>query len=87
LKSEEKSWVYILENPLGKFYIGSTNNLQSRIAQHNSEEKTGKKFTHKFGPWVMVWKEEHPNRSLAMKREKQIKAMKSSKWIREKLLK
>jgi putative endonuclease len=87
LKSEEKYWVYILENPQGGFYIGSTGNIDNRIARHNAEEKSGEKFTHKHGPWLLVWKEQHPSRSSAMKREKQIKAMKSSKWIREELLK
>ena len=57
------------------------------MAQHNAEEKIGTKFTHKNGPWFLVWKELYESRSSAMKREKQIKAMKSSKWIREKLLK
>ena len=87
MKSENKYWVYILENPRGGFYIGSTGDLDKRIAQHNAEEKQNTKFTHKFGPWSLVWSELHQRRSSAMKREKQIKAMKSSKWIREELLK
>jgi len=87
LKSEEKYWVYVLENPQGRFYIGSTGNIDNRVAQHNAQEKSGTKFTHKFGPWCLVWKEQHLTRSSAMKRERQIKAMKSSEWIRAKLLK
>ncbi len=87
LKSEYCFWVYVLENPTGRFYIGSTANLERRISQHNAEDKVLTKFTHKSGPWNLVWKESHATRSLAMEREKQIKAMKSSKWIREKLLK
>jgi putative endonuclease len=72
LKIEEKYWVYILENPLGRFYIGSTGNLDDRIAQHNAEEKVGTKFTHKYGPWSLVWKEKHLSRSSAVKKEKRI---------------
>ena len=86
LTSEECFWVYILENPEGRFYIGSTGNLTDRVARHNADEKVGTKFTHRHGPWTLVWKEPHPNRSSAMKREKRIKSMKSAKWIRKQLL-
>ncbi len=43
-------WVYILENPKGKFYIGHTDDLQRRLSEHNSGEKIGSKYTHKNGP-------------------------------------
>jgi len=87
LKSEEEYCVYILENRQGLFYIGSTGNLDKRVGQHNAKEKVGTKFTRKHGPWLLVWKERHESQASAMKRERQIKAMKSSKWIREKLMK
>ena len=80
-------WVYILENPEGRFYIGSTADLAVRLEQHNSDQKVGTKYTHKNGPWQLVWQERHPDRSSAMRREKQIKSMKSAKWIRGQLLK
>ncbi len=86
MKSEEKYWVYILENPNGKFYIGYTSDLERRIGEHNSEIKDQRKFTHKNGPWRLVWFECHLSISSAMNREKSLKAMKSSKWIRERLL-
>jgi putative endonuclease len=79
-------WVYILQNPAGRFYIGQTDNLPIRIANHNRTDKIDGKFTRKNGPWVLVWSEEHPTRSAAMRRERQIKGMKSAKWIRENLL-
>jgi predicted GIY-YIG superfamily endonuclease len=28
-------WVYILENPAGKFYVGQTNDLERRITEDN----------------------------------------------------
>ena len=28
-------WVYILRNPQGRFYIGQTQSLESRLADHN----------------------------------------------------
>jgi len=80
------SWVYILQNPAGRFYIGQTDDLSTRIANHNRTDKIDGKFTRKNGPWILVWSEEHPTRSAAMQRERQIKGMKSSKWIRDILL-
>jgi len=62
-------WVYILQNPAGRFYIGQTNDLPTRIANHNRTDKIGGKFTRKNGPWTLVWSEEHPARSAAMQRE------------------
>jgi len=82
----EAHWVYILENPKGRFYVGYTSNLAQRLQQHNSDEKIGTKFTHKNRPWELVWKERHPSRSKAISRERQIKRMKSSRWIKENLL-
>ena len=69
--------VYILENPDGKFYIGQTENLQERLHSHNRTDKIDGKYCRKNGPWIVVWSEEHPSRSSAMIREKQIKSMKS----------
>ena len=43
-------------------------------------------YTHKHGPWTLVWKEPHATRGSAVARERQIKRMKSSRWIRENLL-
>ena len=79
-------WVYILENLVGRFYVGHTEDLQLRLGSHNRDDKTLGKFTRKNGPWKMVWEEEHPTRSSAMARERQIKGMKSARWIREVLL-
>ena len=80
-------WVYILENIAGKFYIGHTHALEARLISHNRTDKLRGAFTRKNGPWELVWKEEHPARSSAMVRERQIKGMKSAKWIRAELLK
>ncbi len=39
--------VYILQNPAGRFYIGHTDNLETRLANHNRTDKTlGKPSTH-----------------------------------------
>ena len=79
-------WVYILQNPQGVFYVGHTDDLQARLASHNREDQIAGKFTRKNGPWELVWSEEHQTRTSAMARERQVKAMKSARWIRERLL-
>ena len=79
-------FAYVLQNPAGKFYVGHTDDLKTRLANHNRPDVVGGKFTRKNSPWELVWSEPHPTRSDAMQREKQIKAMKSARWIRAELL-
>jgi len=79
--------VYILQNPVGRFYIGHTDNLGTRVNSQNRTDKISGKFTRKNGPWALVWSEEHADRSSAMRREHEIKNWKSARLIRERLLK
>jgi putative endonuclease len=79
-------WLYILQSSQGRFYIGHTEDIASRLESHNRNDQIFGKFTRKNGPWELVWSEEHPSRSSAMKRERQIKSMKSARWIRDQLL-
>ncbi|MCL1965854.1 MAG: GIY-YIG nuclease family protein [Candidatus Bathyarchaeota archaeon] len=57
----------------GSFYTGSTKDLEARIQLH----KTGKgaRYTKIHKPQKLVYSEEHPSRSLAMKREREIKKL------------
>jgi predicted GIY-YIG superfamily endonuclease len=79
-------WVYILQNAAGKFYIGSTDDPNRREQEHNDSGHGRPTFTHKNGPWKLIWREPYPSRAAAMVRERQIKQMKSARWIREHLL-
>jgi putative endonuclease len=79
-------WVYILQNAGGGFYIGSSDDPDRREQEHNDVGRGSATYTHKNGPWKLVWREAHPNRAAAVARERQIKRMKSAKWIRENLL-
>ena len=64
-------YVYILySSSLGKFYVGSTDNVERRIDQHNSGRSN---FTSKGIPWKFITKIECENRSEAMGLEIQIK--------------
>ena len=72
-----KGWMYILRCSNGSYYIGSTNNLDLRLAQHQSGE--GANYTKKHTPVELVYFEEFDRIDLAFYREKQIQ-----KWSRAK---
>jgi putative endonuclease len=76
-------YTYILQSESsGQFYIGSTEDLERRVAQHNAPQYTGSKTTKRFhGPWKLVYAESFPSRSQAVVRERQLKAWKSKKAI------
>jgi len=63
-------WVYVMENPQGRFYSGHTDDLSRRVANHNRTDKTAGKFTRQHGPWALAWSEAHPTRALAMSSRK-----------------
>lgn len=72
-ESKDKMWyVYILECKNGDLYTGITNNLQRRFGEHTSGK--GGHFTKSFGAKDILFSEEHPDKSSALKREAQIKS-------------
>ena len=79
-------WVYMLQNPLGRFYIGQTDDLNERVASHNCRDKFAGKYTRKNGPWSLVWSEAHRTRAAAMAREREIKSWKSARLVQIRLL-
>lgn len=76
---DSRFFVYILQSQTtGKFYIGSTQNLSVRLNKHNKGHSLA---TRGGRPWVLVHSEEYENRTLALKRGKEIKAKKSRGYI------
>ena len=73
-------FVYILYSKfLNKFYIGFTSEtLVERIRKHNSNHKG---FTGGIGDWELKYNEVFLEKTLAIKREKQIKLWKSRNMI------
>jgi len=66
--------VYILKSlKNGKHYIGQTNNFADRINRHNSGRS---KATKNSIPWELIYSEEYSSRSLAFRREQEIKSYK-----------
>ena len=74
-------YVYIIySKSLNKFYIGSTQDLEDRLKQHNAGRS---RYTKPGIPWVIVYKETYQSRTSAYNREKEIKARKSREYIQD----
>lgn len=72
-----KGYTYILLCANGKYYTGSTKDLERRLAQHQAGE--GANFTRKYLPVELVYYEEYDRIDEAFYREKQIQG-----WSRKK---
>jgi len=71
-------WVYILTNVARNvMYIGVTNNLENRVAEHRSGK--GGVFTSRYRVNTLVYAEEYQQIEDAIAREKEIKAWRRSK--------
>jgi putative endonuclease len=74
-------YVYILQSEKdGSFYFGQTNNLDDRLKRHNSGSE---KYTSKKTPWRLFWYIKVDSRAEAMKLEKKLKNLKSTKRMME----
>ena len=70
----EKQWVlYILECKDGTLYTGITDDLERRIKAHNSGK--GAKYTRGRGPLILRYQEPCPDKSSALRREREIEAL------------
>jgi predicted GIY-YIG superfamily endonuclease len=72
-------YVYILKLNDGRLYVGHSNNPPRRHSEH--EQGKGCRTTGIFGAGEIVHIEEHPDRTSAARRERQIKG-----WTRAKKL-
>ncbi len=67
-------FVYIIKSiNIHRYYIGSTENVDKRLSNHNSGKV---RSTKAFRPWEIVHTETYDDRTDAVKREKQIKSYK-----------
>ena len=72
-----KHYIYIVECKDGTFYTGYTTDVERRMEEHNSGE--GAKYTRGRYPVKLKYQESFTSRSLAQKREYQIKQLPRSK--------
>jgi len=73
-------FVYILKSKIAdRYYIGSTNDLDRRLNEHNTRKKH---WTSRFQPWEIIYFNEYDDRFKAIAEEKRLK---SKDGISEKL--
>jgi len=70
-------WTYMLRCNDGSYYVGHTDDLERRIAQHSCGEP--RCYTSNRRPIVLVWSQEFASRDEALAAERQIKS-----WSRAK---
>jgi len=70
-------WAYMLHCSGGAFYVGHTDDLERRIAEHESGASPG--FTRDKLPVTLVWSETFATRIDALETERRIKG-----WSRAK---
>ena len=67
------AFVYMLRCKDGSLYTGWTNDLEHRLAMHNSGR--GAKYTRGRAPLELVYSEELPDKEAALRRECAIKKL------------
>ncbi|PKL46211.1 MAG: hypothetical protein CVV42_17155 [Candidatus Riflebacteria bacterium HGW-Riflebacteria-2] len=72
-KKETGWWLYIIECADASLYTGITKDLEQRLAKHN--EGTASRYTRARTPVRLVYREAHPDRSSASRRENEVKRL------------
>jgi len=67
--------VYIVRTSGNTLYIGQTNNLHKRLTEHARKKSRAAKYLSAFASFELVYTEQFPTRSLAMKREYELKKL------------
>ena len=70
-------WVHLLRCADGSYYIGHTDQLEKRMAEHNMGAIPG--YTLRRRPVTLAFSEEFPTREEALERERQIKRWRRTK--------
>lgn len=80
-ETKDNVWyVYIVEAENGKLYTGITTDIERRFDEHSAGEK-GARFFRTTRPVRIVFREAHPDRSSATKRELAIKKLTRQKKL------
>lgn len=68
------SWyVYILRCSDNSLYAGITKDVERRVEEHNTSNVLGAKYTRPRRPVTLVYQEQASSRSIATRRENEIK--------------
>lgn len=74
--------VYILECIDGTYYTGSSNNVERRIIEHNTNNSLGAKYTKTRRPIKLIYSKHIGSRGDALKEELRIKRLSKKYKIR-----
>ena len=70
--------VYLIENPAGRRYLGLSEDVTERLAQHNAGRS---KWTAKYRPWQLVWASSPRSLTEARKLERLLKRQKGGRGL------
>jgi len=78
MKRGRTFFVYVLENEQQRYYVGYAADLDKRLDEHNRGVSLA---TRGRGPWRVAYYEVYGTKVEALRRERQIKKMKSRLYI------
>jgi putative endonuclease len=67
--------LYILRCADGTYYTGITTDVTRRIGEHNGRSRCGAKYTASRRPVTLVYEDNFPSRSTALKEELRVKKL------------
>jgi putative endonuclease len=72
-------FLYVLySTAAGRYYLGTTNDVSRRLAQHNAG---GNLSTKGFRPWILVYTQSFDTLTDARRREREIKSWTSPSYM------
>jgi putative endonuclease len=76
-------FAYVLFNETAnRRYIGQTDDLNRRLAEHNGASNNSRRFTRRYpGEWRLLHHETFPTRSEAVRRERWLKSGVGRAWL------
>jgi putative endonuclease len=79
----DQFWVYVIvSETTSRRYVGQTDNLDRRVAEHNCKDHNPRKHTSRnAGPWRLVHREAFDTRSEAVRRERWLKTGIGRAWL------
>ena len=75
-----KFTTYVIESSSERKYIGQTDDLEKRLAEHNSGKSV---WTKRFSDWRVVYKKEFDSRKEARKWENYLKSQKGGNGLKK----
>lgn len=71
--------IYVLQSEsTDRIYIGSTNNFERRIKEHNI---SGNGWTKSYHPWKAIYTKSFLTRAEAMREERYLKSLKNREYL------